>query len=86
MDVVKTLHLPEDVVKKASIINILGNNAMIVENFKTIMEYKDDFIKIKAKDKIISIYGCKLEIAYYNTEEIKILGTMNSIFFEVIRD
>lgn len=86
MDVARTLHLPEDVVKKASIINILGNNSMIVENFKAIMEYKDDFIKIKAKDKIISIYGSRLEIAYYNTEEIKILGTMNSIFFEVIRD
>lgn len=86
MNLIRSLHLPEDVVKNSSIINILGSNTMIVENFKAIMDYKDDYVRIKAKDKIISIYGSKLVIEYYNSEEIKIVGKMNSIFFEVIRD
>lgn len=86
MNLTRSLHLPEDVVKNSSIINILGSHAMVIENFKAIMEYKDDYIRVKAKDKIISIHGKKLEIEYYNTEEIKITGKMNSIFFEGIRD
>lgn len=84
MDFIRSLHLPEDVIKNSSIINIMGNNSMIIENFKAIMDYKEDYVRIKAKDKIISIYGNKLTIEYYNSEEIKIAGKMNSIFFEVI--
>lgn len=86
MNISRTLHLPEDVVKKYSIINILGNHTMVIENFKAIMEYRSDYIKIKAKDKIISVYGTKIIIEYYNTEEIKISGNMNQIFFEVSGD
>lgn len=86
MDLSRSLHLPEDVVKKSSIINILGNHSILIENFKSIMDYKEDFVKIKAKNRIISIHGERLTIEYYNREEIKINGRMNSIFFEVLRD
>lgn len=86
MDLSRSLHLPEDVVKKSSIINILGNHSILIENFKSIMDYKQDFVKIKAKNRIISIHGERLTIEYYNREEIKINGRMNSIFFEVLRD
>lgn len=86
MDLARSLHLPEDVTKKSSIINILGNNSILIENFKSIMDYKEDFVKIKAKNRIISIHGERLTIEYYNREEIKINGRMDSIFFEVLRD
>lgn len=86
MDLSRSLHLPEDVVKHSSIINILGNHSILIENFKSIMDYKEDFVKIKAKNRIISIHGERLTIEYYNREEIKINGRMNSIFFEVLRD
>ncbi|MCM1467858.1 MAG: YabP/YqfC family sporulation protein [Alistipes sp.] len=86
MDLSRSLHLPEDVVKKSSIINILGDHSILIENFKSIMDYKEDFVKIKAKNRIISIHGERLTIEYYNREEIKINGRMNSIFFEVLRD
>ncbi len=82
MSLVKNLNLPEDVVKKSSIISILGNT-ILIENFKSIMEYKNDFIKIKAKDKIISLYGSRLTVIYYNREEIKVTGVINNIIFEV---
>ena len=82
MGIVKSLNLPEDVIRKTSIISILGNT-IVVENFKSIMDYKSDFIRIKAKDKIISIQGTKLNVEYYNREEIKVTGTINSIYFEV---
>lgn len=86
MDLSRSFHLPEDVVKKSSIINILGDHSIRIENFKSIMDYKEDFVKIKAKNRIISIHGERLTIEYYNREEIKINGRMNSIFFEVFRD
>jgi sporulation protein YqfC len=74
------------VVKSSSIINILGNNTIIIENFKTIMSYKSDKIKVKAKDKYLTIYGSKLFIEYYNNEEIKITGRFEQIQFEVLSD
>lgn len=86
MNLLKSFHLPEDVVKSSSIINILGNNTIIIENFKTIMSYKSDKIKVKAKDKYLTIYGSKLFIEYYNNEEIKITGRFEQIQFEVLSD
>lgn len=83
MGIKETLHLPEDVMENSSITRIMGNKTMVIENFKAIMEYREDCVKIKAKDKIISVFGRKLSIEYYNQEEIKITGYFNSIFFEV---
>ncbi len=82
MGLINNLNLPDDVVHQSSIISIIGNT-IVIENFKSIMEYKNDFIKIKAKDKIISICGERLCVLYYNREEIKVTGVINNIVFEV---
>lgn len=86
MGIIESLRLPEDVLRSSSIINILGNNSMVIENFKAIMEYKEDYIKIRAKNKIIIINGEKLFIEGYDKEEIKISGRMDSIFFEGLKE
>ena len=59
---------------------------MNIENFKSIMEYKDDYIKVKSKNKIIIINGEKLFVEGYDKEEIKISGRIDSIFFEGIKE
>lgn len=86
MDLFKTLRLPEDVAQNSSIITIKGNNSIMIENFKTIMTYKNDLMKIKAKDKIISIFGSNLSVEYYNSDEIKVSGKFEQIQFEVLCD
>ncbi|MGN0161598.1 MAG: YabP/YqfC family sporulation protein [Lachnospiraceae bacterium] len=86
MDLSQTLKLPEDVVNHLPIINITGNRIILIENFKSIVDYQEDHIRIKTRKMFLTILGSKLSVEYYNQEEIKILGKINKIEFEVFHE
>lgn len=73
--------LPQDVVRKCPIITMVGRNQLHVENFKTILEYDENFIKIRTKDGILAVAGTNLKVLYFNCEEIKITGIIAEIRF-----
>lgn len=81
-----SLKFPEEVVRNLPIINITGDRSIFIENFKSIVDYHEDYIRIKAKNMFLSLSGCKLTIEYYNQEEIKILGNITKIEFEVFHE
>jgi sporulation protein YqfC len=63
-------------------IEIVGNNILYIDNYKRIAEYTCDNVRIVCKNKIISISGKKLEIEYYDNNEMKITGVINEIIFD----
>lgn len=71
--------LPKDVVLGASILTIIGNNEVCIENYKGIIEYTDNLIRIQIKEKQIRVRGKKLKIEYYTNHEMKITGIIFSI-------
>lgn len=71
--------LPQDVVKKCAIITLTGKNNLRVENFKSILEYDETIIKIRAKDTMISVSGSNLKVKYFNAEEIMVTGIINEV-------
>jgi len=56
-------------------------NHIEIENYMGIMEYEDDFLKIKLDDKIVNIDGKKLEILEMTDDNIQIRGNLATIKF-----
>lgn len=75
--------LPDDVICKAAMIRIMEDKYIIVENFRSILEFENDYIELKTTHGTIAMYGKHFEIESYNDEEIKICGIIKTISFGV---
>ncbi len=77
----KGLNLPQDVLLGAPLVTITGKQEAHIENYRGIIEYNGNSIKIQTKSFKICIEGCNLLIEYFTNDEMKITGTINSIFY-----
>ncbi len=68
------LRLPPDVVKGNPVVHMLGTRRVVIENYKKLVEYKDNCIKILSGIGTIQVSGGHLRICYYTKDEIKIEG------------
>lgn len=75
--------LPQDVIRKCAIVTLMGKTQLYIENFKTILEYDNEIVKIRTFDGVVVALGTNLKIQYYNSEEIKITGIISEIRFGV---
>lgn len=80
--IIDVCKLPKDIVLGASIINVLGNREIWIENFKGILEYNNEKILIQGKKYRILIQGKNLKITYYTKEEMKITGIIINISYQ----
>lgn len=74
-------NLPKDVLLGASIMTILSDTEVCIENYRGIIEYTDTVIRVKTKERQIKITGKQLKIEYYTNDEMKIVGKMNAVEF-----
>lgn len=77
----ESLALPTDILAGAPVINITGRNALLIENYKKILEYSEGLIRVQTKLYYVSIEGTDLCISYYTKDEMKITGVFRSILF-----
>ena len=56
----ETLKLPREVILDLPLISVTGREELIIENFKGILEYSDEKIRINTKSGIIKIIGKNL--------------------------
>lgn len=63
------------------IITIVDNSMTCIENFKSIMCYEDNELKINTYKGPVEIKGDNLSICYFDDEEILIKGHIHSIIF-----
>ena len=66
----------------ASIVTITGRREVLIENYKGILEYTEEYIKIQTKNAKLTVYGKRLNIEYYTNEDMKVVGFIKSIEFE----
>ena len=76
------LQLPKDILLGASIITPMGKQELRVENYKSILDYREDYILLQAKKYRIQIKGRKLQIAYYTKDEMKICGYITEVSYQ----
>ena len=61
------------------IITIYSNKFLSIENYVNIVEFDNNLIRIKTKEKIVKITGDKLVLKYINEGEIGIKGIIYSL-------
>lgn len=81
-NVIRAFELPADLAYGSVLLSVTGRNEVLIENYKGILEYKDDHIRIQAKDCRILFTGKHLQIEYYTNEEMKIKGFVEQIIYE----
>lgn len=75
----ESLHLPKDLMFGAVIVTATGNQEIYIENYKGLLEYSDDKIKLQTKNCNLTICGKNLVISYYTNDEMKITGCIGCI-------
>lgn len=82
----RLLEMPEEISNKETKITILGFKKVLLENYITILEYQDFYIRIKISTGIININGFNMVLEEMNSDDILIIGTIDSIDFEKIEE
>ncbi|WP_132280502.1 sporulation protein YqfC [Natranaerovirga hydrolytica] len=77
----QALNLPQDVTLGASLVTVTGKNEVYIENYKGIVEYDSDYIKLSTKKGQIELRGKRLLINYLTNDEMKITGRISNISF-----
>lgn len=77
--IVSAANMPKDVMLGASVLTILGNFEVCIENYRGILEYTDTLIRVQTKGKQIRLSGKQLQIEYYTNDEMKITGRICSL-------
>ena len=72
-------NLPKDVVLGVPILTLTGHYAVNIENYRGILEYTEQLIRINVRSGQIRIPGKSLEINYYTTTDMKITGKVEKI-------
>lgn len=80
------MELPQEVVSDKPKLTIVGFNEMLIENYKTILEYEDFYVKINTYIGAININGFNLRLKEMTDDDIMVMGSIDSIDFESITD
>lgn len=73
------LHLPPDILEGATVINVYGKDMALVENYKSIINYSPEEIKLQGKHMKLLIQGEDLYIERFTLEDCKIKGDIHLV-------
>lgn len=76
------LELPPEVVSKSTKLTSIENNNVLIEGYKKIIDYYDDYIKIKANNMDILIDGKSLDIKEITDCDLVIEGDIYSVNYQ----
>ena len=80
------LELPQEIVSDVPKITIVGFEELLIENYKSILEYEEFFVKINTSLGAININGFNLRLKEMTGDDIMVLGKIDSLDFESITD
>ncbi|NLI60230.1 MAG: sporulation protein YqfC [Clostridiales bacterium] len=73
--------LPKEITLNMPKISLIGNNQMLVENHRGIIEYTPNLIRVNSTVGVIRIQGNELKLRNIATEDIMINGGIKSMEF-----
>ncbi len=79
--IAQKLNIPEDISDGLPIVTVTGQCEVYVENYRGIIEYESNCIKLQTKVCRICITGKNLEIVYYTNTDMKITGQLENILY-----
>ena len=82
----RLLELPEEVVSTKPRLTIVGFEELLIENYKSILEYEEFYIKINTYIGAININGFNLKLKEMTNDDIMVPGKIDSLDFESMLD
>lgn len=79
--VTEILELPKEIVLNIPRITMVGNGNLLIQNYKGIIEYDNDRIRVNTGSGIIKITGERLTIKEITSEDLMIDGEVGSLEF-----
>jgi len=80
-DISTAFEIPKEIVLDMPFISLRGNNEAVVENYKGIIEYSPEKIRINTTVGILKLTGCKMTIKCLDVNNIIITGCITQIEF-----
>ena len=77
------MKLPKDLILGEPIVTITGREDITVENYRGILEYETERIRLSLRHGQILISGSGLGIEYYTNEDMKISGRIDKIEYSL---
>jgi len=77
------LELPKEVIMNLPLITLIGKEDMTIENYKGVLEYSEERIRIKTSAGIVRVEGKKLLLKQITSDNIGIVGNIVKIEFLV---
>lgn len=75
----RALDLSGDVLSGAALLYGEGNRKICIENYRSLIEYTDERIRIQTKTCQICIEGKHLMVAYFRDDEMCVVGYLQNI-------
>ena len=76
------LEIPEEIAAGAVKVTVTGFNTVRIDNYKSLVEYENDVIRINTGDKLVKIAGEKLDILSLTDDTAEISGDITGVEFE----
>lgn len=77
-----TLELPKELMCDMTKISLTGFTEFEILNYKSLVEYESNVIRINTKEKLIKIEGENLIIKNITDDEISVTGEIKSVVFD----
>ncbi|MCI8280409.1 MAG: sporulation protein [Lachnospiraceae bacterium] len=81
-NLVESLELPKDIMYGAVIVTATGKSEVLIENYKGILEYTNEKIRLQTKGCQVEVCGKCLLVEYYTNDEMKITGSIHQIVYD----
>ena len=75
---VNTLELPKEIIFNLPLITIVGNEEINIENYKGVIEYSPEKIRINTECGVLKINGEKLSFKQITAENIIVTGVIQT--------
>ena len=76
------LDIPKEVSSTMPKLTVMGFEELLIENYKSILEYQDFYIRLSTHIGIININGFELNLNEMTNDDILITGKIEGIDFE----
>ncbi|HIT88501.1 MAG TPA: sporulation protein YqfC [Candidatus Coprocola pullicola] len=78
---VNALELPKEVILNLPLISLTGKEELVIENYKGIVEYSDEIIRVSTAVGVLRVGGKGLLLKQLTSECIVITGSIQNITF-----
>ncbi len=82
----KLLEMPKEIYSNEPKITVTGFNELLIENYKSVLEYEEFYVRINTYIGIININGFNLVLNEMSEDDLLITGKIDGIDFETIVD